>query len=122
MSPSPDGAIGADSALGAHACRNLAVRVDLYLGYVELVARGVTAPQRTVFQPPIWELSNRSGVGGAPLFTVLGGSSSEPLGVDTRSRRSSGSDSGAAGSDEMITVWTRLQRPAIWIRLIVAGS
>ena len=34
--------------------------------------RGVTAPQRTVFQPPIWELSNRSGVGGAPLSTVLG--------------------------------------------------
>ena len=72
MSPSPDGAIGADSVLGVHACRNLALRVDLYLGYVELVARGVTAPQRTVFQPPIWELSNRSGVGGAPLSTVLG--------------------------------------------------
>ena len=72
MSLSPDGAIGADSALGVHACRNLAVRVDLYLGYVELVARGVTAPQRAVFQPPIWELPNRSGVGGAPLFTVLG--------------------------------------------------
>ena len=72
MSLSPDGAIGAGNALGVHACRNLAVRVDLYLGYVELVARGVTAPQRAVFQPPIWELPNRSGVGGAPLFTVLG--------------------------------------------------
>ena len=39
--------------------------------------RGVTAPQRTVFQPPIWELSNRSGVGGAPLSTVLGWVDSE---------------------------------------------
>ncbi len=28
---------------------------------VEFLVRGVTAPQRTVFQPPIWELSNRSG-------------------------------------------------------------
>ena len=41
-------------------------------GVVELLVRGVTAPQRTVFQPPIWELSNRSGVGGASLSTVLG--------------------------------------------------
>ena len=72
MSLAPDGAIGADSALGAHARRSLTPRVDLYLGYVELLVRGVTAPQRTVFQPPIWELSNRSGVGGAPLVTVLG--------------------------------------------------
>ena len=72
MSLSPDGAVGADSALGVHARRSLTSRVDLYLEYVELPVRGVTAPQRTVFQPPIWELSNRSGVGGAPLFTVLG--------------------------------------------------
>ena len=71
MSLSSDGAIGADSAFGAYTCRSLTSRVDLYLGYVELPVRGVTAPQRTVFQPPIWELSNRSGVGGAPLFTVL---------------------------------------------------
>jgi len=72
VSLAPDGAIGADSALGAHARRSFTPRVDLYLGYVELLVRGVTAPQRTVFQPPIWELSNRSGVGGAPLVTVLG--------------------------------------------------
>jgi len=69
---SPDGAVGADSALGVYPSRSLALRVDLHLGSVELLVRGVTAPQRTVFQPPIWELSNRSGVGGAPLFTVLG--------------------------------------------------
>ena len=122
MSLSPDGAVGADSALGVHARRSLTSRVDLYLEYVELPVRGVTAPQRTVFQPPIWELSNRSGVGGAPLFTVLGGPASEPLGVDTCSRCSSGSDSGASGSDEMITAWTRLQKPMIWIRLVVVGS
>ena len=72
MSLSPDGAVGADSALGVHERRSLTSRVDLYLEYVELLVRGVTAPQRTVFQPPIWELSNRSGVGGALLFTVLG--------------------------------------------------
>ena len=72
MPPSPDEAVGADSALGVYASRSLTLRVDLYLEYVELPVRGVTAPQRTVFQPPIWELSNRSGVGGAPLFTVLG--------------------------------------------------
>ena len=84
--------------------------------------RGVTAPQRTVFQPPIWELSNRSGVGGAPLFTVLGCLASEPLGVDTYSRCSSGSDNGASGSDEMITAWTRLQKPMIWFRPLAAGS
>jgi len=72
VSLAPDGAIGADSALGVHTHRSLTSRADLYLEYVELLERGVTAPQRTVFQPPIWELSNRSGVGGAPLFTVLG--------------------------------------------------
>ena len=72
MSLPPDGAIGADSAFGAHTRRSFTTRVNLHLGYVELPVRGVTAPQRTVFQPPIWELSNRSGVGGAPLFTVLG--------------------------------------------------
>ena len=72
MSLAPDGATGADSALSAHPRRSLTPRDDLSLGYVELLVRGVTAPQRTVFQPPIWELSNRSGVGGAPLFTVLG--------------------------------------------------
>ena len=69
---SPDGAVGADSDLGVYPPRSLALRVDLHLGSVELLVRGVTAPQRTVFQPPIRELSNRSGVGGAPLFTVLG--------------------------------------------------
>jgi hypothetical protein len=46
--------------------------------------RGVTAPQRTVFQPPIWELSNRSGVGGAPLSTVLGWVDFGAPSVDTR--------------------------------------
>ena len=122
MSLSPDGAMGADTALGVHARRSLTSRVDLYLGYVELPVRGVTAPQRTVFQPPIWELSNRSGVGGAPLFTVLGWVGFGAPGVDTCSRCSSGSDSGASGSDEMITAWTRLQKPMIWIRLIAAGS
>ena len=45
--------------------------LDSRPGQVEFLVRGVTAPQRTVFQPPIWELSNRSGVGGAPLSTVL---------------------------------------------------
>jgi len=72
VSLAPDGATGADSALSAHQRRSLTPRDDLSLGYVELLVRGVTAPQRTVFQPPIWELSNRSGVGGAPLVTVLG--------------------------------------------------
>ena len=72
MLPSPDEAVGAESPLGVYARRSLTLRVDLYLGYVELPVRGVTAPQRAVFQPPIWELPNRSGVGGAPLFTVLG--------------------------------------------------
>jgi len=46
--------------------------------------RGVTAPQRTVFQPPIRELSNRSGVGGAPLSTVLGWVDFGAPGVDTQ--------------------------------------
>ena len=122
MSLPPDGAIGADSALGAHTRRSCTTRVNLYLGYVELPVRGVTAPQRTVFQPPIWELSNRSGVGGAPLFTVLGWPAAEPGGVDTYSRCSSGSNSGASGSDEMITAWTRLQKPMIWFRPLAAGS
>lgn len=35
--------------------------LDSRPGQVEFLVRGVTAPQRTVFQPPIWELSNRSG-------------------------------------------------------------
>ena len=44
----------------------------LWRGQVALGVRGVTAPQRTGVQPPIWELAHRSGVCGASLFNFLG--------------------------------------------------